>query len=63
MNTITESKTCTIQFDNESEKAKAFYELIHSKAQFSGIDKTTIVIDKQDCVMLKNKNIIYHEIQ
>lgn len=55
--------TCTIHFTDEDEKAKAFYELIHSKAQFSGIDKSTIVIGKQDCEMLKNKNITYQEIQ
>jgi hypothetical protein len=63
MSITAEPRTCTIQFDDESEKAKAFYELIHSKAQFSGIDKTTLVINKQDCVILKNKNIIYREIQ
>lgn len=63
MSALTESKTCTIQFDDESEKAKAFYELIHAKAQFSGIDKTTLVVDKKDCILLENKNIIYHKIQ
>ena len=51
--------TCTISFANEDEKARAFYELIHSKAQFSGIDKDTIVIQRKDCALLKNKNIKY----
>ena len=52
-------ETCTINFPNEDEKAKAFYELIHSKAQFSGIEKNTIVVQKKDCILLKNKNIKY----
>ncbi|MCV0366134.1 MAG: hypothetical protein K5798_02570 [Nitrosopumilus sp.] len=63
MQQIAESNTCTIHFTDESEKAKAFYELIHAKAQFSGIDKSTLVINKQDCAMLKSKNIDYQEIQ
>ena len=51
--------TCTISFRTESEKAKAFYELIHSKSQFSGIGKNTLVVQKKDCKLLKNKNIKY----
>ncbi len=52
-------ETCTIGFHNKSEQAKAFYELIHSKSQFSGIGKNTFVIQKKDCELLKNKNIKY----
>lgn len=62
VSTITETGTCTIKFDNDSEKAKAFYELIHSKAQFSGIEKDTIIIQKKDCTLLESKNIIYHKL-
>ena len=58
----TDHGTCTIHFTDESEKAKAFYELIHSKAQFSGVDKNTLIINKKDRTMLKSKNIIYQEI-
>jgi hypothetical protein len=55
--------TCTISFRTESEKAKAFYELIHSKSQFSGIGKNTLVVQKKDCKLLKNKNIKYEIIE
>lgn len=55
--------TCTISFRTESEKAKAFYELIHSKSQFSGIGKNTLVVQKKDCKLLKNKNIKYEIIK
>jgi hypothetical protein len=51
--------TCTISFRDEGEKAKAFYELIHSNTQFSGIGKDTFVISKKDCKRLKNKHIKY----
>jgi hypothetical protein len=53
---------CTIRFADESEQAKAFNHLIHSKASFSGVEKNTITIRKSDCVELKNKNIRYEEI-
>lgn len=53
------SDTCTVSFRDEGEKAKAFYELIHSRAQFSGIGKDTFVITKKDCRMLKSKHIKY----
>jgi len=53
------SDTCTISFRDEEEKAKAFYELIHSRAQFSGIGKNTFVVTKKDCRMLKSKHIKY----
>lgn len=56
------TKTCTIKFSDESEKAKAFYELIQSKAQFSGVEKDTLVIHKKDCQMLENKNITYQRL-
>jgi hypothetical protein len=55
--------TCTISFRTEGEKAKAFYELIHSKSQFSGIGKNTLVVQKKDCKLLKNKNIKYEIIK
>ena len=51
--------TCTITFNDEGEKAKAFYELIHSSAQFSGIGKDTFVISKKDCERLRTKHIKY----
>ena len=54
--------TCTISFNDEEEKAKAFYELIHSKAQFSGIGKNTFVISKKDCKRLKTKHIKYETV-
>jgi len=56
-------ETCTIDFHNKDEKAKAFYELIHSKSQFSGIGKNTLVIQKKDCKLLKSKNIKYEIIE
>lgn len=58
----TKTGTCTIAFSDDGQKAKAFYALIHSGAQFSGIGKNTFVIAKKDCRMLKNKNIRYREI-
>lgn len=60
---MTAGGMCTIVFDNEKEKARAFYELIHSRAQFSGIGKNTLVVHKKDCVKLKGKNIKYQEIK
>lgn len=51
-----------IYFTDESEQAKAFNYLIHSKASFSGVEKNTITIRKSDCLELKNKNICYEEI-
>ena len=62
MDTNTESGTCTIHFTDESEQAKAFNHLVHSKAHFSGVEKNTIIIKKSDCVALKSKNIHYEEI-
>ncbi|MGI0045745.1 MAG: hypothetical protein ACREBB_00965 [Nitrosotalea sp.] len=56
-------KTCIISFDNKAEQARAFYELVHSKAQFSGIGKNTIVIQKTDCKLLESKNIKYKTIE
>jgi len=56
------SDTCTISFNDEEEKAKAFYELIHSKARFSGIGKNTFVISKKDCKRLRTKHIKYETI-
>ncbi len=54
--------TCTISFADEREKARAFYELVHSKAQFSGIGKNTFVISKKDCERLRTKHIKYETI-
>lgn len=54
--------TCTISFSDEREKAKAFYELIHSGAQFNGIGKNTLVISKKDCERLRTKHIKYEKI-
>jgi len=62
MQAITESGTCTIRFTDESEQAKAFNHLVHSKAIFSGVDKNTITIKKSDCIVLKSKDIHYEEI-
>ncbi len=56
------SDTCTISFSDEGEKAKAFYELIHSRIQFSGIDKNTFVIAKKACKTLKSKHIKYDKV-
>jgi len=61
--TMSGNDTCTISFRTESEKAKAFYELIHSKSQFSGIGKNTLVVQKKDCKLLKNKNIKYELVE
>lgn len=55
--------TCTIHFTDKSEKDKAFYELIHSKAQFSGVGKDTLVIQEKDCRFLESKDIKYEKIQ
>jgi hypothetical protein len=53
---------CTIQFTDENQKARAFYELVHSKAQFSGIGKNTFVISRKDCKRLESKNIKYNKL-
>ncbi len=54
--------TCMITFPNKSEKEKAFYELIHSKTHFSGVDKNTIIIQEKDCQFLESKHIKYERI-
>jgi len=54
---------CTIRFTNQSEKARAFYELVHSKAQFNGIGKNTFVISEKDCRRLESKNIRYEKVE
>jgi hypothetical protein len=54
--------TCTISFSDEKEKARAFYELVHSRAQFSGIGKNTFVVSKKDCERLRTKHIKYKTI-
>ena len=54
--------TCTISFSDQKEKARAFYELVHSKAQFSGIGKDTFVVSKKDCKRLRTKHIKYETI-
>lgn len=54
---------CTIKFDNENQKARAFYELVHSKAQFNGIGKNTFVISEEDCKRLESKHIKYQIIE
>ncbi len=58
----TDSGFCTIHFTDESEQAKAFNHLIHSKASFSGVEKNTITVRKSDCAVLKSNNIRYEEI-
>ena len=58
----TKSGTCTIAFADEEQKAKAFYALIHSGAQFSGVGKNAFVVARKDCHVLKSKNIRYREI-
>ncbi len=55
-------QTCTISFSDEKEKARAFYELVHSKAQFSGIGKDTFVVSMKDCKRLRTKHIKYETI-
>ena len=60
--TTTDFETCTIHFTDESEQAKAFNHLIHSRASFSGVDESTITIKKSDCMALKSKDIHYEEI-
>lgn len=57
-----ERSTRKIAFKNEEEKAKAFYELVHSRAQFTGIGKNTFIISKKDCQTLKDKDIKYYEL-
>jgi hypothetical protein len=47
----------------QDQKAKAFYALIHAKAQFSGIGKNTLILQKKDCKLLKSKNIKYEIIK
>ena len=54
--------TCTIRFNDETEQVKAFNHLIHSKASFSGVNETTIIIKTSDCKALKSKDIHYEEI-
>lgn len=54
---------CTIRFNSENEKARAFYELVHSKAQFSGIGKNTFVISEKDCKRLRTKHIRYQKLE
>jgi hypothetical protein len=53
---------CTVRFTDENQKARAFYELVHSNAQFSGIGKDTFVISAKDCKKLANKNIRYQKL-
>ncbi|MER3408380.1 MAG: hypothetical protein C4292_06605 [Nitrososphaera sp.] len=60
--TAPERGTRTITFKDEEEKAKAFYELVHSRARFRGIGKNTFVVSKKDCQALKDKDIKYYEL-
>jgi hypothetical protein len=57
-----DSSMITIQFEDKDQKARAFYELVHSKAQFSGIGKDTFVVSAKDCKRLANKNIRYKKL-
>ena len=57
-----DSSMVTIQFEDENQKARAFYELVHSKAQFSGIGKDIFVVSAKDCKRLANKNIRYRKL-
>lgn len=59
---MAESGTHTITFKDEDEKAKAFFELIHSGASFRGIGKNKFVVSDKDCKTLKTKRIKYYEI-
>ena len=59
---MAEHDTLTITFADEGEKAKAFFELIHSRAQFRGIGRNTFVVSKKDCKTLKDKRIKYYKI-
>lgn len=61
-NTDNNIMMCTIRFTDESEQAKAFNHLIHSKASFRGVEKNTITVSKKDCLELKSKNIRYEEV-
>lgn len=60
---MTADGMCTIGFNSEKQMDRAFYVLMHSNAQFSGIGKDKLVIHKKDCRKLKGKNIKFHEIQ
>jgi hypothetical protein len=61
MSTTTESGTCAIRFDDDSEKARDFYEINTFQGTIQrGIGKDTIVISKKDCAVLESENIIYH---
>lgn len=60
---MTANGMCKIEFDNDKQMDRAFYELMHSNAQFSGIGKKTLVVQKKDCRKLKGKNIKFHEIK
>lgn len=53
---------CTIRFTDENQQARAFYELVHSKAQFSGVGKNTFVVSEKDCKRLDNKKIKYERV-
>lgn len=59
---MAEHDTLTITFTDEGEKARAFFELIHSMAQFQGIGRNTFVVSKKDCKTLRDKRIKYREI-
>ena len=53
---------CIIRFVKREEQAKAFNYLIHSKVGFTGVDKHTIMLNKQECMKLRNENIHYEEV-
>ena len=48
---------CTIGFDDQKEKARAFFELVHSRTSFSGIGKDALVVTKDACDLLESKDI------
>lgn len=54
---MTSESACTIGFDDPKEKAKAFFELVHSRANFSGMGKNTLVVTKDACDLLESKDI------
>lgn len=52
-----------ISFETPDDKARGFYELIHSRASFTGVGKNKFIVAKKECDFLKTKNIKYRQIE
>jgi two-component SAPR family response regulator len=50
----------TVAFNTDDDMDKAFYELVHNiKGGFTGVNENSIIITKEQCDKLNEKNVNY----